>query len=417
MSATVAKRYVEAAGGIIYRMRKTTSKESKTSKPNSKNPNKDFGNAGSESNACNQVLDNQVLDNQVLDENNIELCLVYRPKYNDWSWPKGKNEANESHRHTAVREVGEETGYAVALGPHIAQIEYPLENEGKKSSAKSGAKSGAQNENQPEVIKRIHYWMMQEISESAALKRLPAFGPIKPAKPTEIGNVIWLTPAKARKKLTHDSDQLVLDAFLERIKSGQANYKTLILVRHGKAESRKAWQGSEATRPITPLGAAASYALGRELACYAPNKIISSPWKRCVETVAAFAHDSSLPIEQVAELTEDHHEKQPKSTLSVLINEIQNLECNAQNASETSNVSTANNASKINNATVMCLHRPVIGTFFDYLREITKPRAHKRVLSQKSPYMPTGSAIVLHIVSTPKGARIIDIEKVLPSVY
>ncbi|KXA18079.1 NUDIX hydrolase [Gardnerella vaginalis] len=399
MSATVAKKYVEAAGGIIYRLRKTTSKESKPSKPNSTNSNEDFGNVGSESNACNQVLN----------ENNIELCLVYRPKYNDWSWPKGKNEANESHRHTAVREVGEETGYAVTLGPHIAQIEYPLENEGKKSSAKNGiksnAKSGAQNNSQPEVIKRIHYWMMQEISGSAALKRLPAFGPIKPAKPTEIGNVIWLTPEKARKKLTHDSDQLVLDAFLERIKSGQANYKTLILVRHGKAESRKAWQGSEATRPITPLGSAASYALGRELACYAPDKIISSPWKRCLETVAAFARDSSLPIEQVAELTEDHHEKQPKSTLSVLISEIQNLEHNEQNANT------------VNNATVICLHRPVIGTFFDYLREITKPRAHKRILSQKSPYMPTGSAVILHIVSTEKGPKIVNIEKVLPIVY
>lgn len=186
----------------------------------------------------------------------------------------------------------------------------------------------------------------------------------------------------------------------------------MILVRHGKAESRKSWQGSEATRPITPLGSAASYALGRELACYAPNRIVSSPWKRCVETVATFAHDSSLSIEQIAELTEDHHENKPKSTLSVLISEIQNLDCNAQNTQNAKNTEA-----NINNSTVMCLHRPIIGTFFDYLRGITKPRAHKRILSQKSPYMPTGSAIVLHISNTSKGARIIDIEKVLPIVY
>ncbi len=398
MSAT-AKQYVEAAGGIIYRLRKTTSEKSKPSNPNSTNPNEDFGNVGSESNACNQVLN----------ESNIELCLVYRPKYNDWSWPKGKNEANESHRHTAVREVGEETGYAVTLGPHIAQIEYPLENEGKKSSAKSSTKNGSQNNDQPEVIKRIHYWMMQEISGSAALKRLPAFGPIKPAKPTEIGNVIWLTPEKARKKLTHDSDQLVLDAFLERIKSGQANYKTLILVRHGKAESRKAWQGSEATRPITPLGSAASYALGRELACYAPDKIVSSPWKRCLETVDAFAKNSSINIEKVAELTEDFHDKNPKSTLNVLTSEIKNLidTTNDGNTTETTTATT----------TVMCLHRPIIGTFFAHLRDISKPKANKRILSQKSPYMPTGSAVILHIVSTEKGPRIVNIEKVLPIVY
>ncbi|EPI59197.1 hydrolase, NUDIX family [Gardnerella vaginalis JCP8066] len=412
MSATVAKRYVEAAGGIIYRLRKTASKESKSSNPNSTNPNKDFGNVGSESNACNQVLN----------ESNIELCLVYRPKYNDWSWPKGKNEANESHRHTAVREVGEETGYAVTLGPHIAQIEYPLENEGKKSSAKNGIKSStkndSQNNNQPEVIKRIHYWMMREISESAAIKRLPAFGPIKPAKPTEIGNVIWLTPEDARKKLTHDSDQLVLDAFLERIKSGQANYKTLILVRHGKAESRKAWQGSEATRPITPLGSAASYALGRELACYAPNKIVSSPWRRCLETVDAFAKNSSINIEKVAELTEDFHEKNPKSTLNVLTSEIKNLIDTTNDGNTTETTTKTKTKSETPTATtVMCLHRPIIGTFFAHLRDISKPKANKRILSQKSPYMPTGSAVILHIVSSKKGPKIVNIEKVLPIVY
>ena len=383
MSA-VTTQYVEAAGGIIYRKRNST---------NSSNAGEDAKTGG---------------DAIKPSDDDFELCLVYRPKYDDWSWPKGKNEPNESHRHTAVREVGEETGYSVTLGPHIAKIEYPLEREGKKQTSKSG---NTPRNPQPEVIKRIHYWMMRLIDKPSAAKRLPAFGPIKPAKPTEIGNVLWLTPSKARKKLTHDSDREVLDAFLEKLHAGQGEYSTLLLVRHGKAESRKTWQGSEATRPITPLGAAASYALDRELACYAPNKIISSPWKRCVETVAAFSRDSSLPIEQVAELTEDHHENQPKSTLSVLIREIQNLESNTQNSS------AASNAIATNNATVMCLHRPVIGTFFDHLREITKPRAHKRILSQKSPYMPTGSAIVLHIINTPKGARIIDIEKVIPSVY
>ena len=379
MSA-VTTQYVEAAGGIIYRKRNSTNSS----------------NAGEDAKTGSSAIKPS--------DDDFELCLVYRPKYDDWSWPKGKNEPNESHRHTAVREVGEETGYSVALGPHIAKIEYPLEHEGKKQASKNG---NASRNSQPEVIKRIHYWMMRLIDKPTAAKRLPAFGPIKPAKPTEIGNVLWLTPSQARKKLTHDSDREVLDAFLEKLHAGQGEYSTLLLVRHGKAESRKTWQGSEATRPITPLGAAASYALGRELACYAPNKIISSPWKRCLETLDAFAHDSSLSIEQAAELTEDHHEKKPKSTLSVLVNEIQNLERNAQNASVTNNA----------NSTVICLHRPVIGTFFDYLRGITKPRAHKRILSQKSPYMPTGSAIVLHIINTPKGARIIDIEKVLPSVY
>lgn len=65
----------------------------------------------------------------------------------------------------------------------------------------------------------------------------------------------------------------------------------------------------------------------------------------------------------------------------------------------------------------MCLHRPIIGTFFAHLRDISKPKANKRILSQKSPYMPTGSAVVLHIISTEKGPKIVNIEKVLPIVY
>lgn len=410
MSA-VATRYVEAAGGIIYRKRNIDS-----------------------ANTC----DFKKTGNQISDDD-FELCLVYRPKYDDWSWPKGKNEENESYRHTAVREVGEETGYAVTLGPHIAQIEYPLDHEGKKqSTSKNSKNSSSPQNNQPTVIKRIHYWMMRGINESTASKRLPSFGPIKPAKRTEISNVLWLTPSKARKKLTHDSDREVLDAFLERLHTCRARYSTLILVRHGKAESRKTWQGSEATRPITPLGSAASYALARELACYAPNKILSSPWKRCVETIGFFASDCSMKIEEIPELTEDYHEKNPQDTLNVLIDTIAQLvhcdkndnyattnttnttsttESASENATTNSENSTESSTNSTINTTAMCLHRPIIGSFFEYLRKITNPKAHKRILSMRSPYMPTGSAIVLHIINTPKGARIIDIESVMPIVY
>ena len=64
--------------------------------------------------------------------NHIELCVVHRPKYDDWSWPKGKVDPNESHRHAAVREIGEESGLPVQLGPYLGDIEYPLSEEGSK---------------------------------------------------------------------------------------------------------------------------------------------------------------------------------------------------------------------------------------------------------------------------------------------
>ena len=65
------RRVVEAAGGILYRWR----------------PEADVA-------SCTDDLDN------------LQVCIVHRPKYDDWSWPKGKLDPNESHRHAAVRELG-----------------------------------------------------------------------------------------------------------------------------------------------------------------------------------------------------------------------------------------------------------------------------------------------------------------------
>ena len=109
MSA-VTTQYVEAAGGIIYRKRNTT---------NSSNADEE---TKTDSNAINPNHANKPISAIKSSDDDFELCLVYRPKYDDWSWPKGKNEPNESHRHTAVREVGEETGYSVTLGPHLSLI-------------------------------------------------------------------------------------------------------------------------------------------------------------------------------------------------------------------------------------------------------------------------------------------------------
>lgn len=118
----------------------------------------------------------------------------------------------------------------------------------------------------------------------------------------------------------------------------------------------------------------------------------------------------------MAELTEDFHDKNPKSTLNVLTSEIKNL-IDTTNDSNTTETTTKTKSETTTATTVMCLHRPIIGTFFAHLRDISKPKANKRILSQKSPYMPTGSAVILHIVSTEKGPKIVNIEKVLPIVY
>src|SRR5215472_8502449 len=62
----------------------------------------------------------------------IETALVHRPRYDDWSFPKGKSEPGEHVLLTAVREVEEETGVRAALGRRLATQTYPVEGQPKQ---------------------------------------------------------------------------------------------------------------------------------------------------------------------------------------------------------------------------------------------------------------------------------------------
>ncbi|WEV58799.1 NUDIX hydrolase [Bifidobacterium sp. ESL0728] len=230
----------------------------------------------------------------------LEVCLVHRPKYDDWSWPKGKLEEHESSRHAAIREMEEETGVSVALGPSIGEVEYPLNNEGKNSKhSKTGSKTGTI------YTKHVVYWMAHPIAPEIAKSREQAVGTIKPAKTSEIDEVRWLTIPQARKLLSHPLDRDILDQFVDRIQEGALKAQKLIIVRHSKAVARKRWNGTDANRPIIPRGAAASFALNQELGCYAPQNLASSPWLRCMETLEPYAWHTGLGITQLPALTED----------------------------------------------------------------------------------------------------------------
>ena len=394
------RRIVEAAGGILYRW-KDDAEPTRASSPSVKsniatdgtiiaNTTDSDGKATAAHGASDAAstpdpaqADSPAAVDNVL--NRIELCVVHRPKYDDWSWPKGKVDPNESHRHAAVREIGEESGLSVELGPYLGDIEYPLSEEGSKQR---------HTKDRSADTKHIQFWMATPISAIDNLRRTHAFGPVHRADIGEIDEVLWLTPAEARKKLSHSTDKDILALFVDRVQEGALDAVPVIIVRHGKAEARKLWKGSDANRPITPRGAAAAYALNRELACFNPTRLATSPWVRCQETLEMFAWQTGRDMVHLDPLTEDAYAAAPDTAWECLLSEIEF-------------------ALERRQPIAICMHRPVIGGMFGHLRSMcVAPSLSKRLIA-KTPFMPTGTAVALFVTPTPHGPKIIDIQKVL----
>ncbi len=113
----------------------------------------------------------------------VDVVLVHRPAYDDWSLPKGKAERDESDEDTAVREVREETGLAVELGAELPSTRY-LDRYAK-----------------PKVVR---YWVMKPVS-----------GDLKGSN--EVDAARWLPFDRARQMLSYERDQPVLDALPEAL--------------------------------------------------------------------------------------------------------------------------------------------------------------------------------------------------------
>jgi 8-oxo-(d)GTP phosphatase len=178
-----------------------------------------------------------------------EVLLVHRPKYDDWSLPKGKSDPDEHILLTAVREVWEETSVRPVLGPRLPTVEYISWG----------------------LPKRVSYWT--------------AFGDRVEATPgNEIDAVSWLPLGQAREQLAGTHDDPVISAFrpLETV--------PLILVRHASAGHKADWPGDDRLRPLDAAGMADARVLASLMACFAPvARVLSSPALRCIDTVRPYA--------------------------------------------------------------------------------------------------------------------------------
>ena len=202
-------------------------------------------------------------------EEGIETALVHRPRYDDWSFPKGKAFAGEHVLLTAVREVAEETGTRVALGRRLATTQY-LTSGGPK---------------------RVDYWAGRPVSPGTFIPG------------DEVDDLSWLPLGAAADQLSYAHDVAVLEEFA----AGPADTAPVILIRHADAVGRKAWRQAghtdDLTRPLSVKGEAEAQALGQILCCYAPGRVISSGTQRCLATVGPYAARTGAMVETAPVLT------------------------------------------------------------------------------------------------------------------
>ena len=237
------------------------------------------------------------------------VLLVHRPRYDDWSFPKGKLDRGEHVTAAAVREVAEETGLHVRLGPPLAGQRYPV----------SGGR-----------MKSVSYWAGRAVGDDDVSGYRPN---------AEIDRVEWVPYAEALRRLSYDHDRETLrEAYGVRRPT-----RAFVVLRHGDARSRKAWRRQDdRLRPLIQSGRQQAQRVIPVLAAYDVTRVVSSSSTRCVETVAPYADTTGWKLELEDVLSEED------ATIDAVVGLVDEL-------------ATADDGA------VLCSHRPVLPTVFDAL--------------------------------------------------
>lgn len=298
----------------------------------------------------------------------LEVALVHRPRYRDWSWPKGKLDPGESVPAAAAREVAEETGVPVVLGVPLPAMHY---------RTPEGAR------------KHVRYWAARVATDDDG-PALTARRPVHLAPLTEIDDVVWVSSTTAADLLTRATDRRPLAVVENLWARGRLATRVLVVARHGRARQRSAWDGDEATRPLTAQGRAQAEALVGVLAAFGVREIVASPWQRCVRTVAAYSERSGLTVHTVEALTEAAHAADPRAALRACSEHLVHPR-----------------------DTVLVTHRPVLPVILHAVEEATRRWTIGR-LPTEDPYLRTGEALVVHVTGAEGTTRVVAVERHRP---
>jgi 8-oxo-(d)GTP phosphatase len=203
-----------------------------------------------------------------------EVAIIHRPRYDDWSLPKGKVDPGETEPVTAVREVREETGYSSHLGRRLAAVSYPVE----------------------QGIKKVRYW--------AACRVDGDFSPN-----AEVDELKWLPVAEAIEHLEYPHDRKVLRRFANQ----PVDTKTVLIVRHGTAGSKSRYKGDDRKRPLDKHGRAQAESLVGLLLAFGANVLYAADRVRCHQTLEPLAEELGTTIHNEPLLTEEAYAENRKA--------------------------------------------------------------------------------------------------------
>jgi 8-oxo-(d)GTP phosphatase len=209
-----------------------------------------------------------------------EVLAIHRPRYDDWTLPKGKLLPRESELVAAVREVGEEVGAVVAVQQRVSTVRY----------------------NVGDARKKVTFWSMRYRS-----------GEFQPND--EVDAAEWLSLDRANERMSYDLDRSVLRDFA----GSPVADSVVLLVRHAKAGKRSEWRGDDRLRPLDATGERQAAMLATSLSLFAPTTICSADLTRCTQTVEPLARALDLMVHIEPAFGDELYEPGPGGTATRLL--------------------------------------------------------------------------------------------------